>query len=235
MRRGWGHQQPEVNYLPRFSSRLISLERYTLSVYRAGEMDLFENLDIVHVRLLVGGQASVPGACLAVGEKKQNLPAPSLMSVMVVYQRKALAWGTARSRAVDCGRRTSRPFKRRALRGMPNHGLQLGRRPAPRVRRGRRCPWSRAGGLASSRECECREPVPRNLTSDPYTPFLPARSECPLAPNSPPSRMHVQGTNGCRWRVHQKPHSLRSFRGRERPPQPSALRGLFPVCSSREG
>jgi hypothetical protein len=32
---------------------LISLERYTLSVYRAGEIDLFENLDIVHIRLLV--------------------------------------------------------------------------------------------------------------------------------------------------------------------------------------
>jgi len=48
------HQQPEVNYLPRFSPQLISLERYTLSVYRAGEIDLFENLDIVHIRLLVG-------------------------------------------------------------------------------------------------------------------------------------------------------------------------------------
>ena len=48
------HQQPEVNYLPRFSPQLISLERYTLSVYRAGEIGLFENLDIVHIRLLVG-------------------------------------------------------------------------------------------------------------------------------------------------------------------------------------
>ena len=47
------HQQPEVNYLPRFSPQLISLERYTLSVYRAGEIDLFENLEIVHIRLLV--------------------------------------------------------------------------------------------------------------------------------------------------------------------------------------
>ena len=47
------HQQPEVNYLPRFSPQLISLERYTLSVYGAGEIDLFENLDIVHIRLLV--------------------------------------------------------------------------------------------------------------------------------------------------------------------------------------
>ena len=47
------HQQPEVNYLPRFSPQLISLERYTLSVYRAGEIDLFENLDKVHIRLLV--------------------------------------------------------------------------------------------------------------------------------------------------------------------------------------
>jgi hypothetical protein len=34
------HQQPEVNYLPRFSPQLIPLERYTLSVYRAGEIDL---------------------------------------------------------------------------------------------------------------------------------------------------------------------------------------------------
>ena len=47
------HQQPEVNYLPRSSPQLISLERYTLSVYPAGEIDLFENLDIVHIRLLV--------------------------------------------------------------------------------------------------------------------------------------------------------------------------------------
>ena len=49
------HQQPEVNYLPRFSPQLISPARYTLSVYRAGEIDLFENLDIVHIRLLVAG------------------------------------------------------------------------------------------------------------------------------------------------------------------------------------
>ena len=27
-----------------------------LSIYRAGEIDLFENLDIVHIRLLVEGQ-----------------------------------------------------------------------------------------------------------------------------------------------------------------------------------
>jgi len=47
------HQQPEVNYLPRFSPELISLERYTLSVYRAGRIDHFENLDTVHIRLLV--------------------------------------------------------------------------------------------------------------------------------------------------------------------------------------
>ena len=47
------HQQLEVTCLPRFSPQLISLERYTLSVYRAGEIDLFENLDIVHIRLLV--------------------------------------------------------------------------------------------------------------------------------------------------------------------------------------
>ena len=47
------HQQPEVNYSPRFSPQLIFLERYTLSVYRAGEIDLFENLDIVHITLLV--------------------------------------------------------------------------------------------------------------------------------------------------------------------------------------
>ena len=55
------HQQPEVNYLPCFSPQLISLERYTLSVYRAGETDLFENLHIVHFRLLVGGRAGGPG------------------------------------------------------------------------------------------------------------------------------------------------------------------------------
>jgi len=53
------HQQPEVNDLPRFSPQLISLERYTLSVYRAGEIDLFENLDIVHNRLLVDVQEKV--------------------------------------------------------------------------------------------------------------------------------------------------------------------------------
>ena len=49
------HQQPEVIYLPRFSPQLISLERYTLSVHRTGEIDLFENLDIVHITLLVVG------------------------------------------------------------------------------------------------------------------------------------------------------------------------------------
>ena len=61
------HQQPEENHLPRFSPQLISLERYTLSVYRAGEIDLFENLDIVHIRLLVAGEGlgEVKGAVLA--------------------------------------------------------------------------------------------------------------------------------------------------------------------------
>ena len=44
------HQQPAVNCLPRFSPQLISLERY---MNRAGEIDLFENLDIVPTRLLV--------------------------------------------------------------------------------------------------------------------------------------------------------------------------------------
>ena len=34
--------------------QLVSPARYTLSVYRAGEIDRFENLDIVHIRLLVG-------------------------------------------------------------------------------------------------------------------------------------------------------------------------------------
>ena len=42
-----------MNYLPRFSPQLISLKRYTLSVYSAGEINLFQNLDIVHIRLLV--------------------------------------------------------------------------------------------------------------------------------------------------------------------------------------
>ena len=59
------HQQPDVNSLPRFSSQLISLERYTLSVYGEGEIDLFEKLDIVNIRLLVkaGRQAACPCPC----------------------------------------------------------------------------------------------------------------------------------------------------------------------------
>ena len=57
------HQQPEENYLPCFS-QLISLERYTLRVYRAGEIDLFENLDIVHIRFQVAVNVhQVPGGC----------------------------------------------------------------------------------------------------------------------------------------------------------------------------
>jgi hypothetical protein len=47
------HQQPEVNYLPRFGPQLISLEEQTLRVYSSGETDLLENLDIVHITLLV--------------------------------------------------------------------------------------------------------------------------------------------------------------------------------------
>ena len=31
-----------------------------LSIYRSGEIDLFENLDIVHIRLLVEGPAAGP-------------------------------------------------------------------------------------------------------------------------------------------------------------------------------
>ena len=60
----WFHQQPEVNYLPRFSPQLISLERYTLSVYRTGGIEIFENLDIVHNRLLVGGKARPPSEAI---------------------------------------------------------------------------------------------------------------------------------------------------------------------------
>ena len=56
------HQQPEVNYLPRFSPTLMSFDRYTLSVYRTGEIDLFENLFLVDIRLLV-----VPGQLWAHG------------------------------------------------------------------------------------------------------------------------------------------------------------------------
>ena len=49
------HQQPEVNYLPRFSPLWICLERSPLRVDRSRQIDLFENLDIVHIRLLVAG------------------------------------------------------------------------------------------------------------------------------------------------------------------------------------
>ena len=61
------HQQPEVNYLHRFSPQLISLERYTLSVYRAGEIELFGNLDIVHIRLLVEESVNPSEAQLQTG------------------------------------------------------------------------------------------------------------------------------------------------------------------------
>ena len=47
------HQQPEVNYLPRFSPQLIFPAMYTLSMYIAGETNLLENLDIVHITWLV--------------------------------------------------------------------------------------------------------------------------------------------------------------------------------------
>ena len=47
------HQQPEANYLPRFNHLLISLERSPLRGDHSREIDLFENLDIVHIRLLV--------------------------------------------------------------------------------------------------------------------------------------------------------------------------------------
>ena len=47
------HQQPEVNYLLRFSPLLICLERSPLRGDRSRQIDLFENLDIVHIRLLV--------------------------------------------------------------------------------------------------------------------------------------------------------------------------------------
>jgi hypothetical protein len=47
------HQQPEVNYLTRFGHQLISLEECP----SAREIDLLENLDIVHITLLVVWQA----------------------------------------------------------------------------------------------------------------------------------------------------------------------------------
>ena len=48
------HQQPEVNYLPRFCPLLICLERSPPRGDRSREIHLIENLDIVHIRLLVG-------------------------------------------------------------------------------------------------------------------------------------------------------------------------------------
>ena len=53
------YQQPEVNYVPHFSPQLISLEYSTLRVQFSGEIDLLENLDIVHITLLVVGQERV--------------------------------------------------------------------------------------------------------------------------------------------------------------------------------
>jgi len=50
---GESHSDAAPPPVTRSELQLISLERYTLSVYRAGEIDLFENLDIVHIRLLV--------------------------------------------------------------------------------------------------------------------------------------------------------------------------------------
>ena len=47
------HPQPDVKYLPLFSPQLISPAMYTLSVYIAGEIDLLENLDVIHITLLV--------------------------------------------------------------------------------------------------------------------------------------------------------------------------------------
>jgi hypothetical protein len=47
------HQQPEVKYLPRFSPLLIRLEGSPLRGDRSREIELFESLDMVHIRLLV--------------------------------------------------------------------------------------------------------------------------------------------------------------------------------------
>ena len=56
-RGGWNttptHQQPEVNYLPRFGPQLISLEECSLRLHSPRGIDLLENLDIVHITLLV--------------------------------------------------------------------------------------------------------------------------------------------------------------------------------------
>jgi hypothetical protein len=58
------HQQPEVNYLPRFGLQLISLERSPCEGYHAREIDFLENLDIVHITLLVAGGSSSPRALI---------------------------------------------------------------------------------------------------------------------------------------------------------------------------
>ena len=47
------HQKPEVNYLPRFGPQLICLERSPLRGDHSREIDLLDNLDIVHITLLV--------------------------------------------------------------------------------------------------------------------------------------------------------------------------------------
>ena len=50
---GARHQQPEVNYLPRFSPQLIFLEYRSLRLQYSREIDYLENLNIVHITLLV--------------------------------------------------------------------------------------------------------------------------------------------------------------------------------------
>ena len=51
------HQQPEVNFLPRFGPQLISLEECSLRLHYSREIDLRENLDIVHITLPVAAPA----------------------------------------------------------------------------------------------------------------------------------------------------------------------------------
>ena len=55
-----------MNSLPRFSPLLISIERSPLRGDRSREIDLFDNLDIVHIRLLVDarGPMRVGGALM---------------------------------------------------------------------------------------------------------------------------------------------------------------------------
>jgi hypothetical protein len=78
------------------------------SIYHAGEIDRFENLDIVHIRLLVDGSRVGSDKGLSLQRNKVLSLCPNLLEVRVVVGKDELLGEAREFFGVDAARDTDR-------------------------------------------------------------------------------------------------------------------------------